>query len=66
MSIGSIVANLAGGNLFSGLADFINAIRGKSPQDAAKLEQLTLQYQEELQQAAQLWIKNIFFFDTTG
>jgi hypothetical protein len=43
----SAISNLLGGNLLSGVAQVINSIRGKNPEDAAKLEQLKEQYQED-------------------
>jgi hypothetical protein len=43
----SMLGNLLGGNLLSGVSQVINSIRGKNPEDAAKLEQLKQQYEGE-------------------
>ena len=43
----SAITNLLGGNLLTGVAQVINSIRGKNPEDAAKLEQLKQQYESE-------------------
>lgn len=47
----STVVNLLSGGLLSGVSQVINSIRGKSPEDAAKLQELTLTYQSEFQLA---------------
>ena len=44
----SVVTNLLGGGLLTGISGLINTIRGKSPEDAAKLAELTAKYQSEL------------------
>lgn len=43
-----IVTNLLGGGLLTGISGLINTIRGKSPEDAAKLAELTAKYQSDL------------------
>jgi Holin of 3TMs, for gene-transfer release len=54
----SIVTNLLGGGLLSGISGLINTIRGKSPEDAAKLQELAAKYQDDVlladQQRAQM------------
>jgi hypothetical protein len=45
MALGTI---MGGGGLFDGIAHVINAIRGKSPEDAAKLSELTMKYQTDI------------------
>lgn len=47
----AIITNLLTGGALSGVASVINSIRGKSPEDAAKLQQLQLQYAAEFQNA---------------
>jgi hypothetical protein len=47
----SVITNLLGGNLLDGVSKVIDSIKGKSPEDAAKLEQLKEQYQEEFLKA---------------
>jgi hypothetical protein len=43
----SVIGNLLGANLLDGVSKVINSIRGKNPEDAAKLEQLKQQYEGE-------------------
>lgn len=45
------LANILSGGLLDGVSKVINSIRGKSPEDAAKLEQLKTQYETEFMQA---------------
>ena len=47
----SVVTNLLSGGLLDGVSKVINSIRGKNPEDAAKLEALKQQYQAEFLQA---------------
>jgi hypothetical protein len=42
------IANLASGGLFQGIASLINVIKGKSPEDAAKLAELAAKYQDDI------------------
>jgi hypothetical protein len=42
------IGNLVGGGLFQGISGLINTIRGKSPEDAAKLAELAAKYQEDV------------------
>jgi hypothetical protein len=44
----AIVTNLLTGGLFNGISTLINTIRGKSPEDAAKLAELASKYQEDI------------------
>lgn len=44
----SLVTNLISGGLFQGINGLIDRIKGKSPEDAAKLQELAAKYQEEL------------------
>jgi hypothetical protein len=46
-----IVTNLLGGGLLGGISTLINTIRGKSPEDAAKLADLAAKYRSELAEA---------------
>jgi hypothetical protein len=46
--MGALVANLLSGGLLQGISGLINTIRGKSPEDAAKLAELAAKYQDEL------------------
>jgi hypothetical protein len=43
-----IVANLLTGGLLNGISGLINAIRGKSPEDAEKLAELAAKYQSDI------------------
>ena len=47
----SVVANLLSGGLLSGVSGLINTIRGKSPEDAAKLQELAAKYQDDILQS---------------
>ena len=47
----SLVSSLLGGSFLDGVSKVINSIRGKNPEDAAKLEQLKTQYETEFMQA---------------
>lgn len=52
----SIVTNLlsgGAGSLLSGISGLINTIRGKSPEDAAKLQELAAKYQDDVLAADQ-------------
>jgi roadblock/LC7 domain-containing protein len=49
----SLAASAFNGNLLGGVSQVINSIRGKSPEDAAKLESLRVQYAAEFQAAAE-------------
>jgi hypothetical protein len=42
------IANIASGGLFAGINGLIDRIKGKSPEDAAKLAELAQKYQSEL------------------
>jgi hypothetical protein len=42
------IANLASGGLLTGISGLINTIRGKSPEDAMKLQELASKYQEDI------------------
>jgi predicted PurR-regulated permease PerM len=42
------IGSLASGGLFTGISTLINTIRGKSPEDAAKLQELAAKYQEDI------------------
>ena len=44
----STIASILTGGLFQGVSQLINTIRGKSPEDAAKLADLAAKYNEEL------------------
>lgn len=44
----STVVNLLSGGLLQGISGLINTIRGKSPEDAAKLAELAAKYQTDL------------------
>jgi hypothetical protein len=46
--MGAIVANLLSGGLLRGVSGLINTIRGKSPEDAAKLAELASKYQSDI------------------
>jgi hypothetical protein len=48
--VGAVLGS-GGGSLLDGISKVINSIRGKSPEDAAKLEQIKAQYQTEFMQA---------------
>lgn len=43
-----IVANFLTGGLLNGISTLINTIRGKSPEDAAKLAELAAKYQSDI------------------
>lgn len=43
-----LVANLLTGGLFDGISKLIDSIRGKSPEDAAKLAELAAKYQSDI------------------
>lgn len=47
----SAVASILSGGVLDGVSKVINSIRGKNPEDAAKLEQLKQQYQMEFLEA---------------
>jgi hypothetical protein len=47
----SLVTSLLSGGLLSGISGLINTIRGKSPEDAMKLAELTAKYQGDILQA---------------
>lgn len=47
----SALVNILSGGLLDGISKVINSIRGKNPEDAAKLEQLKMQYQADFIQA---------------
>jgi hypothetical protein len=47
----SVITNLLGGGLLGGISNLINTIRGKSPEDAAKLADLAAKYRSELAEA---------------
>lgn len=47
----SIVSTIFGGSALQGLAEVINAIKGKNPEDAARLQELTLKYQSDFANA---------------
>jgi hypothetical protein len=42
------IGSLASGGLFTGISTLINTIRGKSPEDAAKLAELAAKYQSDI------------------
>lgn len=44
----STVVNLLSGGLLQGISGLINTIRGKSPEDAAKLAELAQKYQDDI------------------
>lgn len=44
----SIVTNLLSGGVFSGINGLIDRIKGKSPEDAAKLAELAQKYQDDV------------------
>jgi hypothetical protein len=44
----SIVTNLLGGGIFQGVNGLIDRIKGKSPEDAAKLAELAAKYQSDI------------------
>ncbi len=44
----SVVANLLGGGLLQGISGLINSIRGKNPEDAAKLAEIAEKYQQSI------------------
>lgn len=44
----SIVTNLLTGGLLQGISGLINSIRGKSPEDAAKLAEIAEKYQSDI------------------
>lgn len=44
----STVVNLLSGGLLSGVSKVIDSIRGKSPEDAVKLQELATKYQEDI------------------
>lgn len=44
----SVVTNILSGGLLQGISGLINTIRGKSPEDAAKLAELASKYQSDL------------------
>lgn len=44
----AIIGNLLSGGLLSGISGLINTIRGKSPEDAAKLAELAAKYQSDI------------------
>jgi holin (3TMs family) len=46
----SAIANILGGGALKGAADIINAIKGHSPEDAAKLQELVTKHQDLLAQ----------------
>ncbi|MFP5248639.1 MAG: 3TM-type holin [Acidobacteriota bacterium] len=46
----SLISDILGGNALSGLASLINAIRGKDPALAAKLEQIQVEDADKLRQ----------------
>lgn len=43
-----VVANLLSGGLLNGISGLINTIRGKSPEDAAKMAELAAKYQSDI------------------
>lgn len=47
----SIVTSVLTGGVLDGISKIINSIRGKNPEDAAKLQELTLKYQSDVIQA---------------
>lgn len=47
-SIATAIIGNGGGQLLDGLAHVISAVKGKSPEDAAALEQLTAKYQSDI------------------
>lgn len=47
------VVNLLSGGLLQGISQLINTIRGKSPEDAAKLAELAQKYQDDVLAADQ-------------
>lgn len=47
----STVASILTGPIFDGISKVINSIRGKSPEDAAKLQEIATTYQIEILQA---------------
>lgn len=49
--MGFNIASILGGNLFSGISDVIDSIKGSNPGDAAKLQELRDQMQQQLLQA---------------
>jgi hypothetical protein len=42
------IGNLASGGLLNGISTLINTIRGRSPEDALKLQELAAKYQEDI------------------
>lgn len=46
--MGGVVANILTGGLLDGISKVIDSIRGKSPADAAKLEELKTTYQSDI------------------
>src|SRR5205823_1816211 len=44
----SIITNLLGGGLLQGVSGLINSIRGKNPEDAAKLAEIAEKYQSDI------------------
>lgn len=54
----ALVTSLLSGGLLNGVSTLINTIRGKSPEDAAKLAELAAKYQDDIiaadQQKAQM------------
>jgi len=49
----STLVNLVSGGLLQGVSQLINTIRGKSPEDAAKLAELAQKYQDDILAADQ-------------
>jgi hypothetical protein len=49
--LASFIANILGGNALVGVSKVIDSIRGKSPEDAAKLDALKQQYAADFAQA---------------
>jgi hypothetical protein len=46
--MGGVLANILGGNALGGVASIINAIKGKNPEDAAKLQELLEKHQDAI------------------
>jgi hypothetical protein len=44
----AVITNLLSGGLLQGISGLINTIRGKSPEDAAKLAELAAKYQDDV------------------
>lgn len=47
----SQIGSIVGGNLFDGLSHLIDSIKGKNPEDAARLQELQLKYTVDIKNA---------------